>query len=140
MSTVDRQCPKVLELLVPATGQSDDITLLAAQRVSLPAPPRLWPAADLGAPAPARVAVARRLRRHDAGHEDVDALAHAIVELVTHAAEYSHPDRSTAPSPSPPNSVPTASRGSASPTTAAGATGPAPPAKGSAGTTASGSP
>ncbi|MFI5607006.1 SpoIIE family protein phosphatase [Amycolatopsis sp. NPDC051903] len=92
LSTVERLCTQTLELLVRETGHSDDITLLAAQRVSPPAPLRLSLAADLGALRPAREAVAKWLHEHDAGHADVEALAHAIVELVTNAAEHSHPD------------------------------------------------
>ncbi|QRP50042.1 SpoIIE family protein phosphatase [Amycolatopsis sp. FDAARGOS 1241] len=38
LSAVDRVCPLSLELLVRQSGHTDDITLLAAQRVAAPEP------------------------------------------------------------------------------------------------------
>ncbi|MFI5611917.1 SpoIIE family protein phosphatase [Amycolatopsis sp. NPDC051903] len=92
LPAVDRVCTLSLELLVRQSGHTDDITLLAAQRVAAPEPLHLRMAAGVDAVPATRVATNRWLREHGAGERDVNALAHALGELVTNAVEHSHPD------------------------------------------------
>jgi serine phosphatase RsbU (regulator of sigma subunit)/anti-sigma regulatory factor (Ser/Thr protein kinase)/anti-anti-sigma regulatory factor len=94
LSAVDRACTHPLELLVRATGYADDITLLAAQRVSPPAPLRLDLPAALPALRDARTALDRWLGAAGVGEQDLNAVRHASGELVTNAAEHSLPDGS----------------------------------------------
>ncbi|BCY11201.1 SpoIIE family protein phosphatase [Actinoplanes sp. L3-i22] len=92
LTPVERVCLHGIELLVRQTGHTDDITLLAARR-RVPAPPlRLSLAAERGVVRPARDALVRWLLDQGAGEADLSAFAHAAVELVTNAAEHSHPD------------------------------------------------
>ncbi|HTJ38417.1 MAG TPA: SpoIIE family protein phosphatase [Dactylosporangium sp.] len=85
----ERACTQTVELLVRATGYSDDITLLAAQLV---APPE-----ELHAEVPADLSLLGGLRRTfgtwlstiGAAEEDAFALQHAVGELVTNAVEHS---------------------------------------------------
>ncbi|MGX5653382.1 SpoIIE family protein phosphatase [Geodermatophilus nigrescens] len=91
--TAERVCTQVLELLVRATGQEDDITLLAAQRVAAPPP--------LHCALPAQPGAVRALRRdltewlHQLGTDADDDLAvqHAVGEVVTNAVEHAYRDR-----------------------------------------------
>lgn len=84
----ERVCTQTVELLVRATGHSDDITLLAVQRV--PAVPNL----DLDLPAEpvslrrARAEVAGWLAALGATPDDVFVLQHALGELMTNAIEH----------------------------------------------------
>ncbi|MGI5242622.1 SpoIIE family protein phosphatase [Dactylosporangium sp. CA-139066] len=88
----ERACTQTVELLVRATGHTDDITLLAAQLVA--------PLAGLDAEVPADLTVLAALRKTfgawlaETGVTDEDALAvqHAVGELVTNAVEHSVPD------------------------------------------------
>ncbi|WP_436532358.1 SpoIIE family protein phosphatase [Actinoplanes sp. HUAS TT8] len=92
LAPAGRVCLHGIELLVRQTGHSDDITLLAAARRT-PAPPlRLSAPAGATAIRPARDALVRWLLDLGAGESDLAALSHAVVELVTNAAEHSHPD------------------------------------------------
>jgi anti-anti-sigma factor len=91
-SPAERVCTQALELLVRATGHTDDITLLAAGR--------RHPVADLELTAPAEprtLAAVRRalrswLRGIGAGEDTVSDVAHAVGELVTNAVEHAYPD------------------------------------------------
>ncbi|MET9262131.1 SpoIIE family protein phosphatase [Amycolatopsis sp. NPDC004079] len=89
---IDQVCARVVEQLAGQTGHADDAVLLAAARRVPAAPLRLRLAADLGALQPVREALHGWLDSLGAGSHDVDALAHAVAELVTNAAEHSHPD------------------------------------------------
>ncbi|GIF21661.1 serine phosphatase RsbU (regulator of sigma subunit)/anti-sigma regulatory factor (Ser/Thr protein kinase) [Actinoplanes tereljensis] len=88
----ERACTHTLELLVRQTGHTDDITLLAAQRSTPPSPLWMRLPGDTALVQAARDALVRWLRDAGAGPDDMIALAHAVVELVTNAAEHSHPD------------------------------------------------
>ncbi|MEV6304761.1 SpoIIE family protein phosphatase [Actinoplanes sp. NPDC051861] len=87
-TAADRVCAQTLELLVRSGGHADDITLLAAQRVS-PVPSLVL---DLPAePAALRSARARLgswLNAAGAAEHDAFALQHAIGELATNAIEH----------------------------------------------------
>ncbi len=84
----ERVCTQAVELLVRATGHTDDITLLAVQRVpvvpdlalALPASP-----AELRA---ARQALGTWLTAIGATGEDIFALQHALGELLANAVEH----------------------------------------------------
>ncbi|MBL7259137.1 SpoIIE family protein phosphatase [Paractinoplanes lichenicola] len=84
----ERVCTQSVELLVRATGHTDDITLLAVQRVpavrdlelTLPASP-----AELR---PTRQALGSWLGEIGATAEDVFALQHALGELLANAVEH----------------------------------------------------
>jgi serine phosphatase RsbU (regulator of sigma subunit)/anti-sigma regulatory factor (Ser/Thr protein kinase)/anti-anti-sigma regulatory factor len=84
----ERVCAQTVELLVRATGHTDDITLLAVQRVA--AVPDL--ALDLPAAPPAlrraRTAVRDWLDAFGATEQDVFVLQHALGELMTNAIEH----------------------------------------------------
>ncbi|GGS25139.1 SpoIIE family protein phosphatase [Actinokineospora fastidiosa] len=89
LSAAERACAHPVELLVRATGHTDDITLLAAQRVA--------PAEDVRVELPAEPATLRAVRqalagwlaRVGAGSAAASAVQHAIGELVTNAVEHS---------------------------------------------------
>ena len=91
-SPAERVSTQALELLVRATGHTDDITLLAAGR--------RHPVADLVLTAPAEprtLAAVRRalrswLRELGAGEDTVSDVAHAVGELVTNAVEHAYAD------------------------------------------------
>ncbi|MHC1559179.1 SpoIIE family protein phosphatase [Actinomycetospora sp. C-140] len=87
-SSVGRMCAQIPELLVRATGHSDDITLLAAQvREPLPA---------LDVTLPGEQASIGTLRRRlsdwlaelEPGPDDLFRLLHGVNELVTNAVEH----------------------------------------------------
>jgi anti-sigma regulatory factor (Ser/Thr protein kinase)/anti-anti-sigma regulatory factor len=88
VTPAERVCGQAVEMLVRATGHSDDITLLAVQRVPV-APP-------LELPLPARPVVLRHARHAlgawldavGATEQDVFVLQHALGELVTNAIEH----------------------------------------------------
>jgi len=90
----ERICERTPELLTGVTGHSDDITLLAAQRLRPPEP------LDLAIPArPEHLAelrddLAEWLTDHGAGRRAHNAVLHAVMELATNTVEhaYSAPD------------------------------------------------
>ncbi|GAA0228186.1 SpoIIE family protein phosphatase [Cryptosporangium japonicum] len=92
LPAIDRACTQTLELLVRQTGHTDDITLLAAQRRTPPAPFECTRPADHDTIRAVRHALDAWLHDHDTGENDRFLLAHAIGELVTNAAEHSRPD------------------------------------------------
>ncbi|GIF06921.1 SpoIIE family protein phosphatase [Actinoplanes siamensis] len=92
-ATAEQATTRPLELLAGRTGHTDDIVLLAAQRI-VPVPPlHLRLPCESAAIRQTRAALGRWLDRHQAGDEDRSALAHAVGELVTNAVEHAHPDR-----------------------------------------------
>lgn len=92
LSRVEHVCTRVVELLVRRSGYNDDIALLAAQRVT-PAPPlsASW-RCEVEAVTASRLSINAWLRSHATAERDVEALAHAVTELVTNALQHSHPD------------------------------------------------
>jgi anti-anti-sigma factor len=88
--SVERLCSQAVELLVRATGYSDDVTLLAAQRRSLP--PQLH--ATLHADRNAERLIRGRLREWvdtlGADRASRDALESAISEYVANAVEHAY--------------------------------------------------
>ncbi|HEX7301797.1 ATP-binding protein, partial [Lentzea sp.] len=89
---VERACTQTVELLTRATGHSDDITLLAAQLTAPPAALELTLPASEESLATARTAVDGWLATIPADSADADAVRHAVVELVTNAAEHAYVD------------------------------------------------
>lgn len=92
--TVQRVCEQTLEVLTRATGHTDDIALLAAQRV-VPVEDFVLQASTATAPgAPGRVrrALGQWLAQLGAGPEDSHALQLAATELVTNGMEHGYAD------------------------------------------------
>ena len=91
---IERLCTQTLELLLRSTGYNDDVTLLAAQRITRPRPLHI----TLGATPQAAGVVRAELRRwlSDVGAEAPDVLAavHALSEYVENAAEHAYRDQS----------------------------------------------
>lgn len=91
-SPVERVCAQVLELLTRVTGHSDDITLLAGQRV---APPPVLTLQVMAVP-PSLAHLRERLEAWltgaRVGIEDANALQHAVLELATNAIEHAYTD------------------------------------------------
>ncbi|MEV4642068.1 SpoIIE family protein phosphatase [Actinoplanes sp. NPDC049548] len=87
-TAAERVCTQTVELMVRATGHRDDITLLAAQRVTAPADLVLELPAELASLRTARVVLADWLAAAGAAEEDVFLLQHALGELVTNAIEH----------------------------------------------------
>ncbi|MFC8047914.1 SpoIIE family protein phosphatase [Nocardia sp. NPDC057353] len=91
-TTVERVAVQTLELLTRATGHTDDITLLVAQRTA--------PVTGFAAVAPAvsetvaevRTALAKWLDAAHIGAADAHAVQHAVGELVTNAVEHAYRD------------------------------------------------
>ena len=94
-SAVERVCTQTLELLVRATGHTDDITLVAAQRLDPVPDLHLDVVADVPAVPATRTALARWLREIGAPEEDGLMLQHAVGELVTNAVEHAYGDTGT---------------------------------------------
>jgi serine phosphatase RsbU (regulator of sigma subunit)/anti-sigma regulatory factor (Ser/Thr protein kinase)/ABC-type transporter Mla MlaB component len=87
-SPAERVCAQTVELLVRATGHSDDITLLAAQRVRPPAGLDLRLPAELSSLRKSRAEIADWLDRLGATARDTFSLQHALGELITNAVEH----------------------------------------------------
>jgi anti-anti-sigma factor len=93
-STVQRVCEQTLEVLTRATGHTDDIALLAAQRV-VPGEDFVFQAATATAPGAngrVRRALGQWLAQLGAGPEDSHALQLVATELVTNAMEHGYAD------------------------------------------------
>lgn len=90
-SPVERVCTQTLELLVRATGHTDDITLLAVQRVEPKPRLELTLPAQVSAVAASRAAATVWLRTAEAGDDDVFAVLHALGEWVSNAVEHAYP-------------------------------------------------
>ncbi|MFG2041257.1 SpoIIE family protein phosphatase [Dactylosporangium sp. NPDC048998] len=87
-SAAERACTQTVELLVRATGHSDDITLLAAQLVAAPEPLHTEVRADLTRLGLLRKTFGGWLEAVGVTDEDAFALQHAVGELVTNAVEH----------------------------------------------------
>jgi serine phosphatase RsbU (regulator of sigma subunit)/anti-sigma regulatory factor (Ser/Thr protein kinase)/anti-anti-sigma regulatory factor len=84
----ERVCTQTVELLVRATGHTDDITLLAAQRVPPPPVLEVSVPGELASLRASRVELAAWLDRIGATEHDAFLLQHALGELVTNAIEH----------------------------------------------------
>ncbi|MCO8269998.1 SpoIIE family protein phosphatase [Actinoplanes sp. TRM 88003] len=84
----ERVCTHTVELLVRATGHTDDITLLAVQRVPVVPDLALELPADPHELRAARRRLGEWLGRIGATGEDVFALQHAVGELLANAVEH----------------------------------------------------
>ncbi|MCV7232254.1 SpoIIE family protein phosphatase [Mycobacterium branderi] len=88
---IDRLCSQTLELLLRTTGYSDDVTLLAAQRRTPPAPLRMTVDANLEAARAVRARLRDWLSGVGADSGDVSDVVHAISEFVENAAQHAYP-------------------------------------------------
>ncbi|MEV6493592.1 SpoIIE family protein phosphatase [Actinoplanes sp. NPDC051633] len=84
----ERVCEQTVELLVRTTGHSDDVTLLAAQRVDPPDPLDLRLPAEPESLRPTRAAIGEWLTRIGTSERDMFLLQHALGELMTNAIEH----------------------------------------------------
>jgi serine phosphatase RsbU (regulator of sigma subunit)/anti-sigma regulatory factor (Ser/Thr protein kinase)/anti-anti-sigma regulatory factor len=84
----ERVCEQTVELLVRTTGHSDDVTMLAAQRVDPPGPLDLRLPAEPASLRPSRTALAEWLTRIGTTERDIFLLQHAVGELMTNAIEH----------------------------------------------------
>jgi anti-anti-sigma factor len=87
----ERACAQTTELLVRTTGHGDDITLVAAQRVTSVPDLRLRMPAALSTMPKSRAALAEWLGQIGAGDDDRFALLHGFGELVANAVEHGRP-------------------------------------------------
>jgi serine phosphatase RsbU (regulator of sigma subunit)/anti-sigma regulatory factor (Ser/Thr protein kinase)/ABC-type transporter Mla MlaB component len=97
-SAPERVCTQTLELLTRITGHSDDITLLACQRVPARADLALRVDTDLESLVIVRERLDEWLTDAGVGQYDRDRIRHAVVELITNAIDHAHidsPDRHT---------------------------------------------
>ncbi|XVU29769.1 SpoIIE family protein phosphatase [Actinoplanes sp. CA-054009] len=90
LTAAQRVCVQTIELLLRPTGHTDDVTMLAVQRVPPPAPLRLSLPAAMPSIHRAHVAVGDWLRGLGAGDKDVAALRHAVSELVTNCVQHAY--------------------------------------------------
>ena len=88
--TVDRLCSETLELLLRSTGYSDDVTLLAAQRRTPPAPLNLTLDATIHAARAVRTRLRQWLSEVGADTDDISDVVHAISEFVENAVEHGY--------------------------------------------------
>lgn len=87
---VDRICSETLELLLRATGYSDDVTLLAAQRRTPVAPLHMTLDATIHAARTVRIRLRRWLSEVGAEADDISDIVHAISEFVENAVEHGY--------------------------------------------------
>ncbi|WP_394326905.1 SpoIIE family protein phosphatase [Actinoplanes awajinensis] len=87
-TVAERVCAQTIELLVRAGGHADDITLLAAQRVTVVPELVLERAADPASLRGIRVELGRWLTALGAAEHDAFVLQHALGELTTNAIEH----------------------------------------------------
>lgn len=87
---VDRLCSHAVELLVRATGYSDDITLLAAQRRTAPPSFHVEGRADETAERTVRARLRQWLAGLGADAGNTQSLVHAVSELVANVAEHAY--------------------------------------------------
>ncbi|MEA5362629.1 SpoIIE family protein phosphatase [Amycolatopsis sp., V23-08] len=90
--TVERVCEQTIELMIRATGHDDDITLLAAQLTPAPAGFALTVPADTDSLVTLRTGLDEWLTTARVARPDIDALRHAVVELVTNAIDHAYLD------------------------------------------------
>jgi anti-anti-sigma factor len=94
-TTAERVCTQTLELLTRVTGHSDDITLLAAQRVTAVPDLALALPAVPGSLARLRSELGAWLDANHVGGHDATAVQHAVGELAANAAEHAYRDAAT---------------------------------------------
>lgn len=87
---IDRICSETLELLLRSTGYSDDVTLLAAQRRTPPAPLHLTLDATIRAARMVRTRLRQWLSEAGADADDISDVVHAISEFVENAVEHGY--------------------------------------------------
>lgn len=87
---IDRICSETLELLLRSTGYSDDVTLLAAQRRTPPAPLSMTVDATIHAARAVRARLRQWLSEIGADADDVSDVVHAISEFVENAVEHGY--------------------------------------------------
>ncbi|EOD66740.1 SpoIIE family protein phosphatase [Amycolatopsis vancoresmycina] len=90
--TVERVCEQTIELMIRATGHTDDITLLAAQLTPAPAAFALTVPADTGFLATIRTELDDWLDTARVGRADSTAIRHAVVELATNVMDHAYLD------------------------------------------------
>jgi anti-anti-sigma factor len=96
-TTAERVCQLTVELLT-RTGYADDVTVLAAQRLTEPAPVlSLELSSEVASLAEVRRSFTQWLDLVGAGTEDGDALMLAVVEIVTNAIEHAYPAGASGP-------------------------------------------
>jgi anti-anti-sigma factor len=89
-SAGQRICADAVELLVRGTGFTDDITLLAAQRVPVTPALALKLSAEVNSAAACRAVVRGWLSSVGADRQDMSRLLHAVGELVANAIEHAY--------------------------------------------------
>lgn len=89
---VEWVCSRTPELLTRVTGHTDDITLLAGQRVPAPPELRLRVPTELSSLPGVRARVDAWLAAARIHQYDADALRHAVVELVTNVVDHAFID------------------------------------------------
>ena len=89
-SAAERVCTLTIELLTRATGHTDDITVLAAQRRSAASPLDLELDAGPDAVQQARRAVDAWLSELAPDADDVTTLLHVVTELVANVVDHAH--------------------------------------------------
>jgi anti-anti-sigma factor len=87
---IDRICSETLELLLRPTGYSDDVTLLAAQRRTPPAPLNMTLDATIHAARTVRTRLRQWLSEIGADADDISDVVHAISEFVENAVEHGY--------------------------------------------------
>jgi anti-anti-sigma factor len=87
---IDRICSETLELLLRETGYSDDVTLLAAQRRTGPAPLHMTLDATLQTARMVRSRLREWLNEIGAHADDISDVVHAISEFVENAVEHGY--------------------------------------------------
>ncbi|MDM4139129.1 MULTISPECIES: SpoIIE family protein phosphatase [Mycobacterium] len=87
---IDRICSETLEMLLRSTGYSDDVTLLAAQRRTPPAPLHLTLDATIRAARTVRTRLRQWLSEAGADADDISDVVHAISEFVENAVEHGY--------------------------------------------------
>ncbi|OBH52552.1 SpoIIE family protein phosphatase [Mycobacterium sp. E2479] len=87
---IDRICSETLEFLLRPTGYSDDVTLLAAQRRTPPAPLHLTLDATIRAARTVRSRLRQWLSEIGADSDDISDVVHAVSEFVENAVEHGY--------------------------------------------------
>ncbi|BAX93704.1 SpoIIE family protein phosphatase [Mycobacterium shigaense] len=88
--SIDRICSETLELLLRETGYSDDITLLAAQRRTPPAPLHMTLDATIHAARAVRFRLREWLTEIGAHADDISDVVHAVSEFVENSVEHGY--------------------------------------------------
>ncbi|WP_433305458.1 SpoIIE family protein phosphatase [Actinoplanes sp. CA-030573] len=92
-TVTERVCVQTVELLSRVTGYSDDITLLAAQRVAAPPGFAMRTPATLEALQDIREALGGWLSRLAVSDRDFAAVQHSVNELITNAIQHAYAEQ-----------------------------------------------